>query len=69
MDMIQVASSNIAAIGYDEDSATLQIEFHNGGTYQYFEVPQREFDSLQQSDSVGKYLAAHIKGVYRFSRV
>jgi hypothetical protein len=34
-----VTSSNIASIGYDEDSQTLEIEFLNGGLYQYFDVP------------------------------
>lgn len=69
MDMIQVDSSNVAAVGYDQDSSTLQVEFNNGATYQYFDVPEREFNSLRDADSVGKYLASNIKGTYRFSKV
>ena len=34
-----VESSNIESIGYDERSQTLEIEFLNGGVYQYFDVP------------------------------
>ena len=34
-----VASSNIASIGYDPDSETLEIEFTNGSIYQYFNIP------------------------------
>ncbi len=69
MDMIQVDSSNIAAIGYDNDSETLQIEFNNGTTYQYFDIPEQVFERLRDADSVGGYLAAQIKGNYRYSKV
>ena len=31
-----VSSSNIRSIGYDSMSSTLEIEFHSGGVYQYF---------------------------------
>lgn len=34
-----VSSSNIASIGYDPGSETLEIEFTNGSIYQYFNVP------------------------------
>lgn len=69
MEMIQVSSSNVAAIGYDSDSETLQIEFNNGTTYQYFDVPEQVFEGLRDADSVGGYLAAQIKGNYRYSKV
>jgi hypothetical protein len=69
MDMINVASSNVASIGYDEDTATLAVQFLNGATYQYFDVPEAEFKGLRGAESVGKYLNEHIKGTYRFSKV
>jgi hypothetical protein len=64
-----VSSSNIASIGYDADSQTLEIEFLNGGVYQYFDVPQYVYEELMNADSHGQYLAQNIKGVYRFSKV
>ena len=69
MEMVPVSSSNIAAVGYAEDSQTLQIEFNNGTRYQYFDVPERVFTELRDAGSPGGYLASNIKGVYRFSRV
>ena len=69
MDMTNVDSSNVAAVGYDEDSSTLQVEFHNGGTYQYFDVPEHLFEGLRDANSVGGFLAANIKGSYRYSKV
>lgn len=69
MQMKPVDSSNIAAVGYDEESETLQVEFLNGGVYQYFDVPLSVYDGLYRADSPGGYLAAHIKGRYRYSKV
>lgn len=64
-----VTSSNIASIGYDADSQTLEIEFLNGGVYQYFDVPQYVHEELMNASSHGQYLAQNIKGVYRYSKV
>lgn len=69
MDMIQVDSSNIAGIGYDESSNTLQVWFNNGTSYQYFDVPERVFEEMKNAESKGKFLASHIKGSFRYSRV
>tara|TARA_R110002049_G_scaffold247333_1_gene421503 strand:- start:476 stop:685 length:210 start_codon:yes stop_codon:yes gene_type:complete len=69
MDMKNVDSSNVAAVGYDEDSSTLQVEFNNGGTYQYFDVPEHLFEELRDAQSIGSFLAENIKGSYRFSKV
>lgn len=64
-----VTSSNIASIGYDANSQTLEIEFLNGGVYQYFDVPQHIYDGIMSADSHGQYLAQNIKGAYRYSKV
>jgi hypothetical protein len=64
-----VSSSNIASIGYDADSQTLEIEFLNGGVYQYFDVPTYVHEELMNASSHGQYLAQNIKGIYRFSKV
>lgn len=69
MNRQHVESSNIESIGYDSNSQTLEIEFLNGSIYQYFDVPQHIFDELNSADSHGKYLAANIKGHYRYSKV
>lgn len=64
-----VTSSNLASIGYDEDTNTLEIEFQSGAVYQYFDVPFAVYDGLMEADSHGKYLAQRIKGQYRYVRV
>lgn len=69
MNRIQVDSSNIAAIGYDSASETLEIEFLNGAVYQYFDIPEVHFEGIMNADSKGQYLAQNIKGAFRYSRV
>ncbi|NLP58351.1 KTSC domain-containing protein [Lutibacter sp. B1] len=69
MEREQVQSSNIAAIGYDTESQTLEVEFLNGGVYQYFDVPEYHHTGIMDADSKGQYLAQNIKGVYRYSKL
>ena len=69
MEREPVDSSNIATIGYDVDSQTLEIEFLSGGVYQYFDVPEQIYEDIMSADSAGKYLNTNVKGVYRYSKI
>lgn len=63
------SSSNIRSIAYDADSLTLRVSFLSGGVYEYYNVPLRIADEFERAASKGTFLAAHIKGQYRYSRV
>lgn len=65
----QVSSSNIASIGYDAASHVLEVEFHNGSVYQYYDVPPAVYEALMSAASHGTFLNANIKGVYRYERL
>lgn len=67
--MQSVSSSNIASVGYEEESQVAFVEFLNGSTYKYEDVPKSEFDNLLAASSVGKYFNQNFKGVYRFVEV
>lgn len=70
MDRTAVRSSDIATIGYDQGSQTLEIEFRTGAIYQYSKVPLEAFRALMNAPSHGKYFAAHIrKGPYPYRRI
>jgi hypothetical protein len=69
MQRIPVESSNIASIGYDRSSMTLEVEFKRGGTYQYFDVSPDLHDALMKSGSKGEYFVSTIRGHYRYARV
>jgi KTSC domain len=64
-----VISSNIAAIGHDPDSETLEIEFNNGAVYSYSGVPLGEYEGFMSADSKGTYLNVNIKGRYPYVRL
>jgi hypothetical protein len=69
INMQPVKSSNIKAIGYDEGSETLQIQFKNGRAYKYKDVPAIIFEALQHADSVGKYYFARVQKCYECEKV
>lgn len=70
MDRIPVSSSNVAAVAYDENSSTLEVEFKSGSVYQYFGVHAQHFLVLSGgSISVGRYLNTEIKPHYRCEQV
>lgn len=69
MDRTPVSSSNIASIGYDEDSQTLEVEFKDGSVYQYLGVPLSEHEGIMNASSHGTYLNANIKKRYSYVRL
>ncbi|MEK7595364.1 MAG: KTSC domain-containing protein [Patescibacteria group bacterium] len=69
MQRTNVTSSNIDSIGYDGLTSTLEIEFNDGGIYQYFNVPENVYRSLMNSSSHGAYFHDNIKDKYRFRKI
>lgn len=61
MERQRVVSSDIASIGYDTGSSTLEVEFHDGGVYEYSGVPSEVHAGLMAADSHGKFLNLHVK--------
>jgi len=64
-----VSSSNIRSIGYDSKSQTLEIEFHSGSIYQYFDVPESIYNALMSASSHGSFFHRHIKGRFRWTKI
>ena len=62
-------SSNLARFKYDDKARVLTVEFKNGGTYNYYDVPQAVFEQMKAAPSKGEFLARSIKGAYRYARV
>jgi len=69
MDREPVESSNIESIGYDVGSRILEVEFKNGGIYQYKGILQEVYKELMEADSFGSYLHQVIKKVYACERI
>jgi hypothetical protein len=65
-----VNSSVLVSVGYDEESAILELAFVDGGVYQYFEVPSVVYAGLMSAPSHGKYFDAYVKQAgYRYTKI
>lgn len=70
MERQTVDSSNLASVGYDSSSNTLEIEFNHGGIYQYFDVPESVHSDLMDASSHGQYFDRNIKKAgYEFQKM
>lgn len=69
MDIQTVSSSNVKAVGYDEGTQTLEVEFLNGGVYQYYGVPEHLHTQFMGAASKGQFLHYYIKDRYPYSRI
>jgi hypothetical protein len=69
VEIIKVDSSSLQEIRYDNDNAILEIDFKNGSTYQYRDVPRFAFDGLVSAESKGKYAAANIYKLFRQTKI
>ena len=69
IEMQGVSSSNVAFVGYDNDTQTLYVGFLNGSTYIYKNVPYGEYIGLLNAPSVGSYLHRYIKNAYAYERI
>jgi hypothetical protein len=62
-------SSSVRSAGYDASERVLEVEFRNGGVYQYLDVPGEEYDEFREADSKGRYLNTEIKPNHRYRRL
>lgn len=69
MERRDVNSSNIRSIGYDFSSSTLEIAFHSGGTWEYYDFPESAWHEFDSAESHGKYFNANIRNQFRESRI
>lgn len=65
----QVNSSNIKSIGYDAQSATLEVEFISTDIYQYFNVPDYLYQQFLNASSHGQFLNDNIRYNYRYQKI
>ena len=62
-------SSNIAAVQYDDETRELTVEFQNGASYKYREVPPSVMAGFREAGSVGQYFFAAVKNRYSYERL
>lgn len=69
MKRIAIISEVLKSVGYDETTGTLEVEFKNGGVYEYSDVPADEYSALMLAPSKGTYFGDHIRDAHRFKRI
>lgn len=69
MKHVNVNSDNVKSIAYDPVGHVLEVKFHSGPIYRYYEVPSQEHKMFLASPSRGQYLHYNIKDSYRSERV
>lgn len=64
MNWLQVTSSDIASIGYNNQTKQLGIMFHRTGCYIYENVPREVFNEMKNANSIGRFFHQKIKDSY-----
>jgi hypothetical protein len=64
-----VDSSVLQSVSYDAGSKILELEFREGGTWNYFDFSPSVFKKFIHSESLGSFFVRKIKGKYPELRV
>jgi len=64
-----VISNSIKAVGYHEETLTLEVEFHNGRRYRYTSVPKQHYFKFLAADSPGDFFHKNVKGAFQHQEV
>ena len=61
-------SSAIAAVTYDSEKRTLEVNYRGSDSYRYLHVPEFVYEALLRAESAGAFWNS-IKENYRFERL
>jgi hypothetical protein len=67
-ELVNMKSSNIANIAFDEPNELMFVTFTNNSIYSYRKTPKEEFERMKKAESVGKYFNT-IKTKYEFEKL
>ena len=62
--LIEVESSVIMAVGYEQISGTLRVIFNSGSEYRYTGVPIQVYQNLCNAESIGREFNRTIRNRY-----
>ena len=69
MERTAVQSREIAIIGFEPQTSTLEVAFRNGGVYHYSGVSEDVYKALMAAPSLGKYFEKNIKHQYPYQKL
>lgn len=62
---VPVKSSALATVGYSKRLHALELEFVNGATYRYLDVPPSVHREMMAAESKTRFYHKHVRGHYR----
>jgi hypothetical protein len=65
----QIESSNIVKTTYDVQLNTLLVEFKNGLTYEYEQVPLQTYTQFRMAESQGKFFSTKIARTFKYKKL
>ncbi len=67
--LVEVESSNVESVGYDDTLNELYVKFKNGGLYKYFDVDVNQYNNFKNSESIGRFLQTEIKPFKNYKKI
>jgi hypothetical protein len=65
MHRVDLDSDTLAWVRYSPEQLVMELGFHDGSTYAYFDVPTATYFELLRADSKGRYFNHHIRNNFR----
>jgi hypothetical protein len=69
MPRLDLHSTSIRAVAYQEQEALLELEFRSGAVYRYFGVPTQSYQALLRAESKGGYFNSHIRNRFAYAKI
>ena len=67
-EFITVNSSVIKNVWYKPSLASLVVDYNNGSSYEYLNVPYFVFEGIRSAESKGRFINKHIKTRFEFKK-
>lgn len=68
-ELAQVDSSAISEIGYNRARSVMTITFNSGSVYNYYGVPESQYEDLAGASSVGRTFVREVRNDYTYLRL
>jgi hypothetical protein len=67
-ELLTVKSSAIKTVWYQFSSENFVVDFQNGSSYKYQHVPYSIFEGFKMAESKGRFINAHVKPRFNFTK-
>jgi len=66
---VDLQSTSLKAVTYQDQSAHLELEFRSGAIYRYSAVPALVYQELLRAESKGRYFNQHIRNRFTHAQI